>query len=295
MIIYSKVLNTYSNLFLIKLLRDNKFFWNYKFFFEHLSLKHYLKLAKSLMIRSHKVVFVQIEGLSHHWYYRRPTMLADFNFGYPKGKKSIYWNALLDEYASQRFYHPTQDYKLKSVSNLIPKVCFISSNSNKIARLQNNYPDLYKELDIYGEFHKPIDSKLNLTETRHTDSLSICAKYFASLAIENCEEEGYAQGIIFYSLACKTPPILKAQPSIKNFIRSEYYIDFYSYLTMTNQKKVSEINKLQERLFIEENYLTNLAQDYINFIKESFSGDNDPDINKIILQSQYYREKFIKT
>ena len=294
MIVYSKVINSYSNFFLIKLLRSNKFFWNYKFFFEHLSFKQYLKLAKSLMTRSHKIVFVQLEGLGHHWYYRRPTHLADFVFGFPKGKKTIYWNALLDEYESKRFIHPTHDYKIKSVTNLIPEICFISSNSTKLGRLQNKYPDLYKNLDIYGEFHKPIDNKLNLTETRHTDSLSTCAKYMASLCIENCEEEGYAQGSIFYSLSCKTPPILKAQPSIKNFIRPEYYIDFYDFLNMTNQKKLSEINKLQERLLIEENYLTNLAQDYIQFFKESFSGDNEPDINKIALQSHDYREKFIK-
>jgi hypothetical protein len=295
MIVYSKVANSYSKkIFLIKYLRNNKWFWDYKFFFEQLSIKQYFKLAKALLIDSNKVIFAQLEGLGHHWYYQRPTDLAHINFGFPNGKKTIYWNALLDEYACNRFVNPHYDYKKKSTSNLIERVCFISSNLNKIRFIQNNYLSLYKDLDIYGEFHMPIDSKLNLTENRHIDSLNTCSRYKACLCVENCVEEGYMQGSIFYSLSCMTPPILKASPIIKNFIRPEFYINFYDYLEMTKEQKLSAINKIQEHLFLHENYLTNLALDYIEFFKESFRGDNEPDIKKITLKSHDYRNKFIK-
>lgn len=294
MIVYSTVVNSYSNIFLIKYLRNNKWFWDYKFFFPHLSIRQYLQLAKALFLHSSKVVFVQLESLSHHWYYRRPENFTHINFGYTKGQKNIYWNALLDEHESKRFVNLNYDFKKKLTSNLIEKVCFISSNYNKIKFIQKNYPNLYKDLDIYGEYHKPVDSKLNLTENRHADSLNTCSRYIASLCWENSEDEGYMQGSVFYSLSCMTPPILKASPIIKNFIRPEFYINFYDYLEMTKQQKLFAINKIQEHLFSHEIYLTNLALDYIEFFKESFRGNNEPDIRKIILKSHDYRNKFIK-
>ena len=63
---------------------------------------------------------------------------------------------------------------------------------------------------------------------------------------------------------------------------------------MTKQQKLFAINKIQEHLFSQEIYLTNLALDYIEFFKESFRGNNEPDIRKIILKSDDYRNKFLK-
>ena len=292
MILYSTALNTYSKHFLIMHLRKNKWFWDNKFFFEHLSKIHYLKLAKSLLIRSHKIVFVQMEGVDHHWYYNRPTYLADIVFGYRGGPKNIYWNYLFDDYASGRTFNPA--FKTKSTTDLIPKVCFISSNTNKIRSIKNNYHDLYKDLDIYGEFHKPIDKERNLNPARCEASFSTTERYMASLCIENNDDEGYAQGSALWSLSVMTPPILKASPVMKNFFRPEFYINFFEYINMTNQQRLSAIKKVQERLLLGDNYLTNLTQDYINFFSESFAGDEEPDIKKISLQSQSYRKKFIK-
>ncbi len=292
MILYSTVLNTYSKHFLIQHLRKNKWFWDHKFFFEHLSKKHYLILAKSLLIRSNKVVFVQMEGVIHHWYYYRPTYLADIVFGYREGPKNIYWNHLFDDYASGRTFDPT--YKSKSTSDLISKVCLISSNTNKIRSIKNNYPDIYKDLDIYGELHKPIDKERNLNPNRSETSLSTLARYMASLCIENNEDEGYAQGSAMWSLAAMTPPILKASPTIKNFLRKEFYINFFDYIKMTNQERLSAIKRVQERLLSGDSYLTNLTKDYIQFFSESFESDEEPDLKKITLQSQSFRRKFIK-
>lgn len=293
MLVYSKILNSYSNHFIIEHFRNKSYFWNYKFFFEILSIKQYLILIKSLIIRSTKIAFVQLEGLGHHWYYRRPNYLADINFSFCKGKKNIYWTQLFDDVACNRSVDKVNNYKTKSTSKLIPKVCFVSSNYPKIANLQKNYPDFYKELDIYGEFHKPIGNKLDLTPLRHINSMQITSKYMAALFIENNEEEGYAQGSALWALECKTPPILKAQYSIKNYIRPEFYINFYDYIKMTNQQRLAAISKVQEYLFLGETYLTNLSLDYINFFKESFSDNYEPDLKKIILKSQSFRSKFI--
>lgn len=293
MIVYSHTLNSYSNHYLIKHIRKNKWFWRHKFFFEHLSKIQYLKLIKSLIIRSHPIVFVQLEGIGHHWYYKRPTHLADIVFGYRAGQKHIYWNQFLDDVACGRHIDKSNDYKKKTISNLIPEVCFVSSNTNKINALQKNYPELYKNLDIYGEFHAPIGNNLNLTESRHVNALLTTSKYIASLCIENYEEEGYAQGSALWSLSSMTPPILKASPIIKNFIRSEFYINFDEYIKMSNKEKIISINKLQEFILTNDNYLTNLTKDYINFFSEAFSDNNEPDLKKIIHQSQSFRKKFI--
>ena len=90
-----------------------------------------------------------------------------------------------------------------------------------------------------------------------------------------------------------TPPILKASPIIKNFIRSEFYINFDEYIKMSNKEKIISINKLQEFILTNDNYLTNLTKDYINFFSEAFSDNNEPDLKKIIHQSQSFRKKFI--
>ena len=291
MIIYSKSFNAYSNNFLIKILRNNKWFWDYKFFFDHLSSKQLLILAKSLLIRSNKIVFVQLEGLSHKWFYYKPKNLADFNFSFTKNEKTIYWNVFFDEVGLGPIYD--LKYNTKTISDLIPKVNFVSANYKKISYIKKNYPDLYKELDIYGEFHTPIGKHSDFAEGRNTRSLPVTARYMASLSIENNMEEGYAQCVPLWSLRAKTPPIFKTQAARKNFIRREFYIDFYDYLKMTKKQRLIEINKVQERLLSGESYLTNLTTDYIEFFQESFSGDNEPDLKKIILKSQAYRSKFL--
>jgi hypothetical protein len=296
MIVYSKVLNRNSELFLIKFLRKNKWFWIHKFFFDDLSKKQTLILIKDLLFRSYKVVFVQLEGLSHHWYYRRPTILADFNFGYREVKKTIYWNIFFDVASKNIDFDPR--FTKKSTSNLIPEICFVSSNPQKIADVKK-YSDLYREMHIYGNFHQPIenDEKIEKVSGKELDrsynSLFTTSRYMASLCIENTLEEGYAQCSALWSLKALTPPILKTQPCRKNFIRSEFYIDFDDYIKMSKQQRLVVIGNVQERLLSGESYLTNLTKDYLEFFRESFSGNNEPDIKKITLESQAFRTKFI--
>ena len=294
MIVYSKIFDTYSNFFLIKNLRKNKWLWDYSFFFEHLSPRDYLVLAKKLLTKSSKIAFVQLEGHGHSWRYYRPTNLADIDFGFTNNKKTIYWTIFFDEIARGPTYD--QRYQTKSSSDLIPETIFLSGNMSKIAYVQKKYPDLYKELDIYGEFHKALDEnrlEFDAEPSRHLNSLETTARFVASLNIENNQEEGYAQCSALWALRAMTPPILKSQPARKNFIRSDFYIDFYDYLQMTKKQRLTAINKVQERLFSGESYLTNLTKDYIEFFRESFSGDDEPDFNKIALESKYYRSKFI--
>lgn len=294
MIVYSSIFNSYSNNHIIKSLRNNKWFWRHKFFFDHLSKKQYLILLKSLLIRSHPIAFVQLEGVGHHWYYKRPTDLADINFGYREGKNTIYWNQFLDDIATSRHIDPKIDFKKKDRSKLIPKVCFVSSNPKKIFSLQQNYPDFYRNLDIYGEFHMPIGNKLNLTTSRHIESLKITSQYIASLCIDNYEEEGYMQGSVLWSLSSATPAILKSTSTIKNFINSKFYINFDDYLKMTSKQKIIEINKQQELLCSNQDYLTNLTKDYICFFNEFFSNEDEPDLGKIFLKTKSFRKNFLQ-
>ena len=295
MIVYSKIFNTYSNFFLIKHLRKNKWLWDYNFFFEHLSLRDYLVLAKKLLLQSRKIAFVQLEGHGHSWRYYRPTNFADIDFGFTDTKKTIYWTIFFDEVARGPIYD--ERYQNKSTSDLIPKTIFLSGNLSKIAYVQKKYPDLYKAFDIYGEFHKALDEnrrEFDAEPSRHLNSLESTSRFVASLNIENNQEEGYAQCSGLWALRAKTPTILKSQPARKNFIRSDFYIDFYDYLQMTKKQRETAINKVQERLFSGESYLTNLTKDYIEFFRESFSGNDEPDFKKIAFESQAYRKKFIR-
>jgi len=300
MIVYSKILNNYSDIYLIKLLRNNKFFWDYKFFFDQLSKRDILVLVKSLIFRNKKVVFVNFEGVSHSLFYKKPFTLADFVFGYQKGKKNIYWNIFFDEVAKNN--HVDQKFKNKSINNLINKTCFVSCNTTKIKFIQTKYPELYKELDIYGNYHMPIEKTANQFDgliksgnilDRSYNSLSVTSRYMASLCAENNFEEGYAQCSALWSLRALTPVILITQKCRKNFIRPEFYIDFHDYLRMTQVQKLNAINKVQERLCSGESYLTNLTKDYIEFFNDSFSSNIEPDIKKIIHQSKVFREKFL--
>lgn len=297
MIVYSKILNRDSDIFLIKFLRKNKWFWMHKFFFDHLSKKQALILIKDLLFRSYKVVFVQFEGISHHWYYRRPTILADFNFGYREAKKTIYWNIFFDEVSKNDGFD--KRFTKKSTSNLIPEICFVSSNPQKIGNVKKKYSELYREMHIYGNFHAPIenDEKIKIASGKELDrsynSLFTTSLYMASLCIENNLAEGYAQCSALWSLRALTPPILKTQPCRKNFIRSEFYIDFDDYIKMSKQQRLVAICNVQERLLSGENFLTNLTKDYLEFFRESFSGNNEPDIKKITFESQAFRKKFI--
>jgi len=298
LIIYSKIFNSYSSdFFLIKYLRQNKWLWDYKFFFDHLSNRDYIVLLKNLLTRSNKIVFVKLEGQSQSWRYFRPINFAEVIFGFSNKKKHIYWTVFFDEVASGPIYD--QRYMNKSTSNLIPEVVFISGNVTKIAFIQKNYPELYKKLSIFGEFHKPIDEKKYEIDynsnSRQYNSLATTSNHIASLNIENNQEEGYAQCSALWALRAMTPPILKSQPARKNFIRPEFYIDFYDYLKMTEKQRLTAISKVQERLLTGENYLTNLTKDYIEFFRESFSGDQEPDFKTIAEKSQYYRSKFVTT
>jgi hypothetical protein len=63
---------------------------------------------------------------------------------------------------------------------------------------------------------------------------------------------------------------------------------------MSQQERLTAIKKIQERLDLGEDYLTNLTRDYIEFFKKSFSENNEPDLKKIILESKSFRSKFIK-
>lgn len=291
MIIYSNFHDSYSDIFLIKHLRKHKQFWDYKFFFDDLSKRDYLVLAKNILNNRAKVIFVQFEGQSRSWRYVRPSSLASFNFSFCKGENNIYWNMFFDELARDPNYDPR--FESKITSDLDHQVCFVSSNFDKIKNLQQNHPNFYKELMIYGEYHNPIENKLDLVPGRAKNSLFITSRYMQSLCIENNNEEGYVQGSALWSLRCLTPPILKAQPALKNFIKQQFYVDFNDYLKMTRQQRLSAITKVQERLLAGESYLTNLTKDYICFFSEAFSGNEEVDINKIIIESQSFRSKFI--
>lgn len=292
MIIYSNIHDAYSDIFLIKHLRKHKQFWDYKFFFDDISKRDYLVLVKNILYNRSKIVFVQFEGQSRSWRYVRPASLANFNFSFCAGENNIYWNMFFDEVARDPNYDLA--FESKTTSDLDHRICFISSNFVKIKNLQQNHPSFYKELIIYGEYHNPIENKLDLTvPDRSKNSLFTTSRYMQSLNIENNNEEGYVQGSALWSLRCLTPPILKAQPAIKNFIKQQFYVDFNDYLKMTKQKRLIAIKKIQERLLSGESYLTNLTKDYICFFREAFSGDKEIDIKKVIIESQSYRSKFI--
>ena len=291
MLVYSTVHNQNSELFLIKYLRNNKYLWDHKFFFDQLSKRQTAVLLKSLIKRSEKIIFVCLEGRQHSKKYWRPYSLGKVCFAHMDLPNAIFYNQFFDDEGRERgkTYHGryTKDLKLKE------KVCFISSNYSKLENFMRSEPNIYSELDIYGEYHSRIPGKWH--EDRSGDSLATCAKYMAALCIENNDEEGYFQGSALWALYALTPPILLAPPKWRNFIKEQFVIDFQSYKAMNKKERYSAINKVQERLYSGETWLTSLSQDYIAFFKESFLQDVNPDFSKIIIKSKLYREKFIKT
>lgn len=290
MIIYSSVLDRHSDTFLINYLQNNKWLWDYKFFYDGLTRRQYLVLAKMLISNREKLIFVCTEGQLWKKSYWRPFPLAKVIFAHFYKPNAIYYNYFFDVFCNNK--SKALNYSDKGDEDLIDKVCFISSNYSKIAGLQKTYRPLYAEMDIYGLFHKPTP-RVTEVDDFVGDASDTCSKYMAAFCIENNEEEGYFQGSALDALHAKTPPILKAAPKWKNFIREEFVIDFFDYQTMNKQERLKAILKVQDRLFSGETFLTTLSQDYIAFIKESFAPDIEPDFESIKMESQVFRSKFI--
>ena len=287
MLIYSNVLTHNSELFLIQFLRENKWVWDHKFFFDDLNRRQTLVLLKSLFKK--KNIFVSVEGVSGNpLKYWRPYNRAKFVFGHMDLPNAIFYNMFFDE--MWKVKSAAFDYTSKIGSELIPKVCFISSNYAKIKNLQNSDPEIYSKMDIFGEYHKPIAR--TASPDRCADSLSTCAKYMAALCIENNEEEGYFQGSALWALYALTPPILKAPAKWKNFIRKEFVIDFFDYKMMSENQRMTAIRTVQERLYSGDAFHTTLSEDYESFFKESFSSSVEPNYASIIKESHIFRKHF---
>lgn len=290
MIIYSSVLDKNSNFFLIQHLRKNKWLWDYRIFFDSLTIRQTAVLLKSILTKDKKVIFFCSEGSGHSFRYWRPYQRAKFIFGHMDTPNAIFYNIFFEE--ELKIKSSLYDHTSKSGSDLIEKVCFISSNYNKLKQLQNEDPLIYSELDIFGEYHTPIPR--SQSSDRSADSLLTCSKYMASLCIENNEQEGYFQGSALWALYALTPPILKAAPKWKNFIRKEFVIDYTDYKVMNKEQRFKAISAVQERLYSGDTFLTNLSQDYIAFLKETFTKDEEPNLEKIIKDSKIFRKKFLK-
>ena len=290
MIIYSSVLDRHSDVFLINYLQKNKWLWDYKFFFDGLTPRQNVILMKALISSREKLIFACFEGQSHSYKYWRPYKLAKVIFSHFSQPNAIYFPYFFDVVCTNK--SKALNYSDKGDEGLIDKVCFISSNYNKIAGLQKTYRPFYAEMDIYGLFHRQTPRVSEVVDFV-VDASDTCSKYMAAFCIENNEEEGYFQGSALDALHAKTPPILKAAPKWKNFIREEFVIDFFNYQTMNKQERLKAILKVQDRLFSGETFLTTLSQDYIAFIKESFAPDIEPDFESIKMESQVFRSKFI--
>ena len=289
MLVYSTVHDRNSDYSLITYLRQNKYLWDYKFYFDQLTKKQTAVLIKSLIKNKEKTIFVCVEGRQHSYKYWRPYRMAKSVFTFVNLPNAFYYNEFFAQ--EMKILSNKYDYSNKNGSKLIEKVCFISSNYGKMTKLQNEEPQTFAELDIFGEFNRRIIGVPN--PDRSGDSLATCAKYMASLCIENNQEEGYFQGSALWALYARTPPILSASPTWKNFLRDDFVIDFMDYKEMNTKQRLKAINKVQERLYSGDTWLTNLTLEYIDFFKEAFSPDAKPNFNSIIEESKKFRQHFI--
>ncbi len=290
MIIHSAIHDNNYNLYLIVYLRKHKFLWDYKFFFDQLTKRQIAVLAKSLLINRSKTILVCLEGRTHSLKYWRPYKFAKMIFGHMDLPNAFYYNPFFDEIAKP--HSKKYDHSGKKGSELIEKVCFISSNYSKLKALQITEPDIYANLDVYGEFHSPI--QIRDLDDRSGDSLVVCAKYMAALCIENNSEEGYFQGSALWALYALTPPILKSQRLWKNFLKQDFVIDFYEYKEMNYKKRLNAITSVQDRLYSGDQWLTNLSLEYLDFFKEAFDPSKEPDFSSIIKKSKDFRKHCIR-
>ena len=280
MIIYGIHQDYYRNSFIVKKLNNLNIYWDYKMFTDHINLRDNIKMIKSLI--KDNVIFLSLESSIHSNRYWRPYKLSNFNISHKNAKNCIYYNLLAEDF-SNSFLKNEIIYEKKHNNPI-----FVSSNSTKINYVQKLLGNQFSDLSFYGLFGNKVS---NIKNNFHLNAQHLISQHKSALCIENSEETGYIQGSFLFALKSGTVPIIKASKYVlKNILKPESYVEFNDYCLMSREEKNKEINKRSDFILSKNEAFTNLALDYLNFIKEM----NLTNINSVILESQKYKKRIFE-
>jgi hypothetical protein len=258
MIIYGTNQDYYKNSFIVKKLNNLNVYWNYKMFSDHLNLSDYIKMIKSLTMDN--VIFISLESSIHSIKYSRPYSLSKFNISHKDKKNCIYYNLFVEDYLNGLL---KKNLILKKKNN---NPIFFSSNPAKIRYVQNLMNSQFSDLSFYGAYGNKADNTQN---NFHLNAYHLIGQHKSAICIENSEEIGYIQGNFLFALLSGTVPIIKASKYIlKNILIPDCYVELNDYYSMSNKQKNIEIDKRSNYILSGNEIFTNLAKDYLEFIKQ---------------------------
>ena len=280
MIIYGIHKDYYKKSFIVKKLNNLNIYWDYKMFTDHINLIDKIKMIKSLA--KDKIIFFSLESGIHSYKYWRPYSLSNFNISHKNIKNCIYYNLFAEDYLNG-FLKKKLIFEKKNNNPI-----FIASNSSKIKFAQSVLGDQFSNLSFYGLFGNKVD---NITNNFHLDAQHLIGQHKSAICIENSDEIGYIQGNFLFSLLSGTVPIIKASKYIlKNILTPNCYIKLHDYCSMSEKQKNIEIDKRSDFILNGNEVFTNLAKDYLEFIKHI----NLEDLNFSVVESQKFKTRIFE-
>lgn len=229
-----------------------------------------------------KFIFFSLESSIHSKKYWRPYGLSEFNITHKDCKNAIYYNLLAEDYLNDFIKHNLVFEKKKN------NPIFISSNFSKIKYVQNFLGKQFSDLSFFGLFGNKVE---NISNNYHLNAQNLIGEHKSAICIENSEEIGYIQASFLPALMSGTVPIIKASKYIlKNILIPDCYIELNDYRVMTDKQKNIEIDKCSNYILSNKEIFTNLANEYLVFIKQM----NLVEIDFSIKESQKFKKKIFE-
>jgi hypothetical protein len=235
-------------------------------------------------------IFYNGESTKSNIKYIRPFSFLKHSISYKKG------NMLYYPYIAE-FYLSFGKNLLKYRNRLDPSpfknkfLCMISSNKNKIKKSEGLITAL-GGLTLYGKYGlETISStEADAYDYVHDSAIKTHSMHSASFIAENQLDFGYVTEKILLCLYGNSVPIYLGT-DISNIIKSDYYISYYHYFTLTEVEKKLLIESKYQNILKADNFFTEDFNKYLDFIKYDFLvKSNFSDAKKI---SQMYRDKFV--
>ena len=208
--------------------------------------------------------------------------MSIFNISHKDVKNCIYYNIFAEEFL-KRIFKKKLIFEKKYFQPI-----FISSNTKKIKYVQSLLKEEFSELSFYGLFGNKVDNTL---DDYHLNAQHLVGQHKSAICIENSEEIGYIQGNFLIALLSGTVPIIKASKYIlKNILIPECYVELNDYSLMSSSQKLREIDKRSNYILSDKEIFTNLAKDYLEYIKEM----NLKNISSCIVETQKFKKRIFE-
>lgn len=257
MILYGSNKSYWKDSFIVKKINDANIYWDYLFITDHLKFGDVLKISKNY--QKHQKIFCSLESSSHSLKYMRPYSHANFNITHKQVRNAFFYNIFAEDYLNNLM----GEYALKINKN--DRVIFVSSNLQKINYVEKMLGHKFNKISFYGSFANQVP---RVTNQFHLDSRELIGHYKGAICIENSFEDGYIQGNFLFALLSGTVPIIKASDYIlNNILLPESYLSFDNFCSSTEKENVTSLNHKSAYLLSGGKFLSNLALEYLDFLK----------------------------